>query len=478
MRLTLLTLLMGTGLALFAQQPKIMTLQECVDLAVQNNLNVQRSKLNLETAEVNKMQADFQRFPTLNANGSYGTAFGRSIDPFSNQITTQQLNQSSASLNSSMVLYNGGQISNSIKQNDKDAEAALYDLDKAKNDVQINVVTFYLNVIFNQELLENARFQLASSQDQLERTKKLVEAGSLPRTNELELISQVSTNELNLINAENSLNLAKLNLKQVMLLPANENIEVVRPDFEVEQLLVTSSTEEVFSISESTMPEIRSVDARVESSEYGYQASVGGRYPTLTLNGSLSTSYSSAANRPRQFFDGTQIVPVEIGYLGSNPSELVYTDAEVPILVSTDDNFSFFEQYRDNQRKFISLNLSIPIFNGHQTTANIQRSKISMQQASINAMEQRNLLRQTIETAFNDAQAASKSYAAAEKQVSSLEETFRSVENQFNNGAANATDLQVAQNNLYRAKSDLTRAKFDFIFKKKLLDFYQGKSIF
>ena len=446
MRLTLLTLLMGTGLALFAQQPKIMTLQECVDLAVQNNLNVQRSKLNLETAEVNKMQADFQRYPSLNASGGPGFSWGRSIDPTSNQFITQEIFSVNMNANSGVTLYNAGRINNSIKQNERTVAASEYDVTKSTNDVQLNVVTFYLNVIFNKELLDNARFQLESSRNQLERTKKLVAAGSLPRTNELELESQVSTNEVNLITAENNLNLAKLSLKQAMLIPASDDIDVIAPEVEIEQPDLATSTDDLFATAENTMPEIKAADFRVMSSEFAYRSALSQKYPTLSLNAGVSTNYSSAARRFDPSFDGSSWV--------------------------------FTEQLQNNFRQFVSMSLSIPIFNGHQATANVQRSKINIQQSEINAQEQRNNLRQTIESAFNDVQAASKSYAAAEKQVSSLEETFRSVENQFNNGAANATDLQVAQNNLYRAKSDLTRAKFDFIFKKKLLDFYQGKSIF
>jgi outer membrane protein len=447
MRLTLLTLLMGTGMALFAQQqPRVMTLQECVNLAVENNLNVQRSKLNLETAEVNKKQADFQRFPSLNASGGPGFSWGRSIDPTSNQFITQEIFSVNMNANSGVTLFNAGRIANSIKQNERTVEASEYDVTKSTNDVQLNVVTFYLNVIFNKELLENARFQLESSQNQLERTKKLVAAGSLPRTNELELISQVSTNEVNLITAENNLNLAKLSLKQAMLLPASDRIEVVEPEVEIQEPDLSTSTDDLFLSAESYMPEIKAADYRVMSSEFAYKSAVAQLYPTLNLNAGVSTNYSSAARRFDPSFDGS--------------------------------TYAIGEQLSGNFRQFVSMSLSIPIFNGFQARSSVQRSKITMQQSEINAVEQRNFLRQTIETAFNDVQAASKSYAAAGKQVSSLEETFRSVENQFINGAANATDLQVSQNNLYRAKSDLSRAKFDFIFKKKLLDFYQGKSIF
>jgi outer membrane protein len=188
------------------------------------------------------------------------------------------------------------------------------------------------------------------------------------------------------------------------------------------------------------------------------------------LNAGVSTIYSDA--RVEFLPDGGgSLVPTGLETLGGE---------DVLTFVETGDfrTIPFGSQFKDNLSRFISLNLNIPIFNRFNQRANVQRSKIQMQQASINSMEQRNILRQTIETAFNDAQAASKSYAAATRQVEALEETFRSIENQYNFGAANFTDYQVASNNLFRAKSDLSRAKFDYIFKKKLLDFYQGIPIF
>ncbi len=446
MRLTLLTLLTVIGLGTYAQEAKIMTLQECVDLAIENNLNVQRSKLNLQNAETDLQQAKMSRLPDLNAGAGYQLNWGRSIDPTSNQFLTQRINSFGLNGSTGVTLFNAFNIKNTVNQSDKQMAASQFDVEKSTNDVQLDVVTFYLNVIFNKELLENARFQLESSRNQLDRTKKMVESGALPRTNELELASQVATNEVNLINAQNNLNLAILTLKQVMLLPASENIDVIAPEVEVEQIDASISTDQVFSNAEQSLPEIKAADLRVMSSEFGVKAAEALVYPSLSFRAGLSTNYSSAAKPRDQLIDGT--------------------------------DWEFSEQLDENLSQFASINLSIPIFNGLSAQANKQRSKITLQQAEITAQEQRNFLRQTIETAYNDAQAAQKSYDAATKQVEALEETFRSIQNQYNLGAANFTDFQVASNNLFQAKSDLSRAKFDYIFKKKLLDFYQGKPIF
>ncbi|MCP4460831.1 MAG: TolC family protein [Cytophagales bacterium] len=446
MRLTLLLFLTVTSMAVCSQEPRVMTLQECVDLATENNLNVQRSRLDLETAETNLKETELQKYPDANAGGSFGYSWGRSIDPTSNQFITQRINSTNLNASSGLNLYSGFQLKNSINQNKRNLEAAGFDVEKATNDVQLDIVTFYLNVIFNKELLENARFQLQSSQNQLERTKILVEAGSLPRSNELELISQVATGDVNLITAENNLTLAYLTLKQAMLLPVSDNIDVIVPDAQVEELDLSITPETVFGRAEQTLPEIKAADQRVQSAEFGYEVSKGGLYPSLSLRAGLSTNYSDAVKSFDPSGDGS--------------------------------DYTLPEQFGDNISRFLSLNLTIPIFNGLSQRSTIQRSKISMQQASIGALEQRNFLRQIIESAYTDAGASSKTFAASTRQVETLEETFRSIENQYNLGASNFTDYQVASNNLFQAKSDQTRAKFDFIFKKKLLDFYQGKPIF
>jgi outer membrane protein len=160
-------------------------------------------------------QAKASRLPDLNIGGNTGYNWGRSIDPTSNQFISQQISFSGVSANSGMTLFNWFRITNTIKQNKLLVESADYGVDKAKNDISLMVVTLFLNVVFNQELYSNSEYQLISSQEQLERTKKLVEAGSLPMTSQLELVSQVATNEVQLINAENSLQLAKLDLKQI-----------------------------------------------------------------------------------------------------------------------------------------------------------------------------------------------------------------------------------------------------------------------
>ncbi len=458
----------------WAQEKRLLTLEECINIAVENNLTVQRSQLSLATAEVNLRQAKAQRYPTLNANGNFGYNWGRGIDPTTNQFTTQRINFNGLSASTNMPLIQGLQTTNTIKQNKVDVEASKLDVQKATNDISLNIALTYLNVIFNKELVENARFQLASSEEQLDRTQKLVESGALPVSNELQLVSQVATNEVNLITAENNLDLAILDLKQALLLPPGEEIDIVIPEIAIDQAEIEeSSVQEIYAIAIGNQPEIESADKRVESANLGLEVSRGALYPSLSLNGSMNTNYSDALRT----FDVANITPT-----GLEPTAFETASGEAIFEQQFDVELSgttvpLSTQYQDNLSKSLSVGLFIPIFNGFNTRSNIQRSKISVQQAEIAAVEQRNVLYQSIESAYRNALAAAKTYTASQRQVEALEETFRSIENQYNLGASNFTDYQVAANNLFQARSDLFRAKYDFVFRQKVLDFYQGKPL-
>ncbi|MEQ8712890.1 MAG: TolC family protein [Cyclobacteriaceae bacterium] len=455
-----------------------LTLQQCVDIALENNLNIKRGELNLEDQEITLKQNRFNQLPNLNLGGNYGYNWGRSIDPTTNLFISQRIGFTGLSGNTNWVLFNGMQVRKSIEQSEVDLQARTYDLERAKNDAILAVVDAYLTVIFNEEQLENARFQMQSTNEQLSRTTKLVDAGSLPITNKLNLEAQLATDELSLVQNENNLALSLLNLKQLLLLPTETEIGVYKPEIDVElELSLVDKANEIYNTAERLMPEIKSADLTIQSADLGYRIAQGRRYPSLSVNGGFSTNYSSAANRERRVFDGTETVLRQIGFLTDDPTTTVSSVVEQPNVVEVRPDFPVGDQFSDNFSQSLSLNLSIPVFNRWQTEAGVQRSKINQQRAQITAQETRNQLRQNIETAYNDALAASKSYNASTKQVEALEESFRVTQNQYNLGAVNFTEFQVANNNLVQAKSDLIRAKYQYLFRLKILDFYQGKPL-
>ena len=457
-----------------SQSVKLLTLPECIDIALQNNLQIKQGYFNLKSAEISLRQSRMNLLPTFNLGSNLGKNFGRAINP----VTNTFINRNSNTLNfqgaTSLTLFSGFRLTNTMRQSSREFEAGNQDLAKAKNDVTLNVVSIYTTVIFNKELLENARFQLESAREQLSRIKKQVEAGSLPRSNELNQEAQVATAEVTLINQENALNLSLLQLKQAMQVPGSEAFDVAVPEISPEDLLLDNTPEQIFDIAAQSMPEIRSAMLRVESAELALRAARGGFSPRLTFSAVAQTNYASISNTQRTTIDGFQVGTTPVGVVGGT-NQPVFGYQPVYKVVAPD--YGVRDQLGDNLFKALSLQLNVPLFNGLQARSAVQRAAINKELAEIGQQQQRNTLRQSIETAYNDALAASKTYAASLKQVNARNEAYRMTKQRFEIGASNYVEYRISETDLFQARSDLARAKFNFIFRKKLLDFYQGKPI-
>jgi len=456
------------------------TLKQCIDYALANSLNVQRSNYNVESAEVDYRQAKANLLPSLNGNISVGYNWGRSVNPVTNQFTTSEIDFISPGAQATWVLFNGMRIQNTIKQNDRALQASRFDLEKTKNDLILNVASLFVNVQFNKERLQNARYQLSSSQQQYERTRKQVAAGALPKANELNLDAQVATNEVNLVTAENALTLSLLQLKQALQLPASTPLDIVMPDIGVEDLVLDQERQEIYQIARETLPEMKSASLKTESANFGVKAQKGSFYPRLSLNGSVNSNYSSASDRQRFIADGGDptISYPQIGVVGGPGGAPVFTSD--PVTTPSGyvvDGYGRRDQLQDNIFRQVSLGLTIPIFNNLSTRSSYQRQVINRQLAEVSAKEIDNTLRQNVENSYNEAVAAWKTYSSSLRQVSAREEAYRMTKQRFDIGATPYVEYQIAENDLFQARTDLARAKYDFILKKKVLDFYQGKPV-
>jgi len=293
-------------------------------------------------------------------------------------------------------------------------------------------------------------------------------------SNELNQEAQVASAEVNLINQENALNLSLLQLKQAMQVQGSEQLDVVVPSIDPEDLILENSPEQIFQIALQSMPEIKAALLRVESAELALRSAKGGLYPRLSLSAAAQSNYSSISNTQRTAIDGFEVSTTPFGVVaGSNTPVFAYQ----PVYRVVSSDYKAGEQLSDNIFKALSLQLNIPLFNGMQARSGVQRAAISKELAAVNQQEAENTLRQSIETAYNDAVAASKTYAASLKQENARGEAYRMTKQRFEIGASNYVEFRLAETDLVQARSDLARAKFNFIFRKKLLDFYQGKPI-
>ncbi len=452
----------------------VWSLEACIQYAVKNNIGVQQSDLQVQISENNYLQSKISRAPDLNAFASQNFNWGRSIDPSSNDFVNQRVSSNNFNLSSSVTLFDGFRINNTIKQNAVAVKVGRLDAQQTRYDLSLNVALAYLNILQNQELLAVAEQNVLSTQEQLERTRKLFEAGAVAQNDVIDLEATLANNELAVVDAQNQLQISKVNLQQFM------NLEI-RPDFEIESVPIESldvspvveSAENIYQTAESTQPNIQSAELSVEQNQYALEVAKAGRYPTLTLSGNLSSIYSSASAEsvPTEFF-GVE----RVGFVNGDPALPVLDTFNFEGFISNSD-YPFLDQLGDNFRQQVSLSLNIPIFNRWLTKSNITNAKINRRISELNAQNVKLQLRQTIEQAYVDAKAAVNTYRARQKQVESLELAFITTEKRYNAGAANIVDYNLARINRDNARSDLVRAKYDYLFRQKVLDFYQGKDL-
>jgi outer membrane protein len=439
---TLAFLLLGVSLGGYAQQSHTgpYDLRTAVEIALENNLVLKRTQLNQQITEATLLQNKGQRYPSLSAGSSYGVRWGRSINPVTNLFETNQIGNVNVSANANVPLFQGFRTTNSIAQAKSDLQAGNYNLEATRNNITLEVINNFVNVVFNREQVKIAENQLSTTTEQMERTKKLVDAGSLPMSDFLDLQSQNATNQLELINAQNSYRSAKLTLAQSMQIPFTDDFSVIEPEFEMEEGLMAAETaEQIYQAAVQTMPEIKAAEANVLSAEYQEKIAKGAFYPTLGLGGNVFTNYVDR--------------------------------------VFGMDRPAFGQQFQDNLSQQLGLQLNIPIFSNFSNKAGLQRARAQRAIQEVASQEAKNQLRQNIETAYNSALAADLSYKASLTRVKSLEETFRIAQQRFELGAMNSVDFQVAQNNLFNAQADLLNAKYTYIFRVKVLDFYLGNPI-
>jgi len=427
---------------LMAQQEDVsaLSLQEAVNIAVENNLTLKRSQLNQLNNEASLLEARGQRLPSLSASASGRFNWGRSINPVTNLFEARRIGNINLSANTNLTIFAGNQITNSIQQAKINVEAGNLNVEATQNDITLNVINLFVNVVFAKEQVSIAASQLKISDEQLLRTSRLVEAGSLPLSERLEMQAQKATAELEVINANNNLRLSKLNLSQQLLIPFSDGFDVSVPDLEAEDYpLEGVNANQIYAIAVESMPQVRSAELLIEGAEYGVKIAKGAYYPTLGLGGNLFSNYvdQAAFGNPESF--GTQI----------------------------DNNLS----------QAFGLNLNIPIFSNFRNKASLQRARVQRNLSEIQSLEVKNQLRQDIETSYTNAYAARQSYQASLTRVASLEEAFRMAQQRFDVGALNSVDFQVAQNNLFGAQADLLNAKYEYIFRVKVLDFYLGNPI-
>ena len=460
------------GLSVRAQSPKIWTLEDCINYALENNLDINTQLLTVESNKDALLQSGLNMLPNLNANGTNVWNFGQTIDMYTNTFATNTVRSNNFYISSNVTLFGGLQKLNTYKESKINLMASKYDLDVIKNNISLSVAGFYLDILFNKELLDVANEQLSITASQVERIRKMVDAGSSAKGDLLNIEAQKANEQLNVVDAENRLNISALSLQQLIDLPVTKDFNVEKPNLkEVQPPKEKINAEIIFDKAVKTRPEIKGAELRVESAQRRLAIARGYIQPNLSFSGSWGTGYSGASevidpNTARYTLD-------TIGYVANVTRDPV---VQPGVHYSTHTK-AFWDQVKDNNNKSLGFYLNIPIFNGWQGRTAISQAKIQKSQAELDLNIKTRDLRKLIEQAYADAVSALQKYNAAKGKTTAQEEAFKYAQQKFDVGVMTSYDYNNTKKDLTLAQSQMLQAKYDFIFKTTILDFYMGNPI-
>jgi len=432
MKKILLIIALVTGIIQANAQEK-WTLQKCIDYALSNNIVIKQYQLNTEYSNNTMEQAKNNRLPDLNANLSQGVNFGRSLT-IENTYDNFTSASTYASASSNVLIWRGGTMNNTVKQQEFEWKSSLENLEKAKDDVTLNIASGYLEILFAKELIKVAETQVDQTKKQIERTQQLITAGKVAEGALLEIQSQLAREELDVVNRQNTLQIALLNLAQLLELESNANFDIEVPLLpEIKSQSSVANSGGVYAKAVENRPEIKSSEYKLKSTEMQLKVAEGSRYPTLSASAGINNRY-----------------------------------------IASENSQGFGDQISQNLGENIGLNLSIPIFSRYETRTNIANAKLQVKNQELELESAKKGLRKQIEQAYTNALAALKRYNANQVAVKSMQESFRYIDEKFNVGRVNSVEYNDAKSKLAIAESDLIQAKYDFIFRSKILDFYNG----
>jgi outer membrane protein len=417
------------------------TLQQCIDTALKNNIPVQRAGLQTQAAEVNWRQSKSNLLPDLSADLSHSFYSGRSIDPSTNSYVSQNNNGASYGLSSGVVLFNGMTLQNRVKQNSFAYEASKMERQQSKDELVLNVILSYLSVLNNEDQVSVANQQASTTQAAFDRIQILSSQGAVKPSDVSDLKGQLMNDQLNMLTAKNILETSKLTLLQLMNKDYDSTMHVEKIDAGEFLANYPSTANDVFQNSLNQFALVKAVEYRKESALYGWKAVRGQLYPRLSLGGGINTYYSSVTRT--------------VGGTGKMP----YTD-----------------QLKNFRSNYVGVGLSVPIFNRMVTRNQIKLANINLKDNELVEANTKQLLHQQIDQAYLNMNNAYERYKVLLTQVDAYNESFKAAEIRFKAGVGTSIDYLTAKDRLDRASLNLVNAKYDFVLRKKVLDYYSGKA--
>ncbi|MGB4770642.1 MAG: TolC family protein [Chitinophagaceae bacterium] len=481
MRKTLfsLILLAFAGGAAAQEVPK-WDLRRCVEYAMANNVSVKQADIQARSSEIIAKQAKYQQYGQLNYNLNHGFSYGRSLNQATNVLQDANLMYENMGLQGQVTLFNWGSLRNNTASAKYANEADKAAVDKARNDIGLNVANQYLRALLSLEQSKVNETQLNQTRAQFQNTRKQVDAGSLPELNAAELEAQVARDSATLIASQVQYQVDLLTLKGLLNLPADAPFDIEAPP--VEKIPIDNILEQnpanVYAMAMNTQPQIKGNQSRLMAAEKGYESARGRLYPTFTAFGNLQTRF----NQNFTTFNQTGIQEITTGTYIKSGTGNVPVYAQTPVITTgalgLGNAFNgYWNQLNNNFGQSIGIALNVPIFNGWQARANVAQSKLDIERAKLTITRDTLQLKQDIYNAYQQAIGAYNTYIAREKAVRTSERSFELSTKRYEAGVQQTIEWLQNQNNLTRARIDKLIAQYNYVFAMKVLEFYKGQGL-
>lgn len=459
-------------------------LRRCVDYAIKNNISVKQSDVQRRIAELLFEQSKKARIPNASFQASSGYQFGRSIDPTTNLFTNQQLLFQNNQFSTDVTIFNWNRISSNIASGRLNVEAATADVEKNRNDISLNVATGYLSALLSKVQIDIVKVQLQQSQNQLNDTRKRVEAGTVPELNAVDLEAQVARDSSTLITAVATYELNLLSLKALLNLDAAAPFSIVIPPVELIPIDPIAELQPalVYDLALKNQPAQKANELRKQSLQYDVKSARGSFYPTISGFGGLASNFASS---------NIKTTGIEfLGYNSPNPfSSVVDVNGTLspvlnPNVKVNQANRGFGEmwsgwgtQMNNNFRQNLGLSISVPIFSGYQARTSYERSKLNVENQNLVIDQANQKLKQDIYIAYTNAVSSLQKYNASKTSMNAAQRSYDFASRRYELGLLSTLELITSQTNLTRAKIDVANAQFDYVFRMKVLEFYKGMGI-
>ena len=413
---------------------KAWTLEECVDYAMEHNVTILQSIISQNSAEYQYKMAKNAWLPTVNANASQSFGFGQS--PSANGVyVSDNSTSTSFGISLGMPLFNGLNLYNQMKSSSLEMNASKKDLEAAKYDLKLLIMSYYMQVVYNKELKAIAEKQLTLTQEQHGKTQQLYELGKVPQSDVYESAAQVATAKSSLVQAENNLMLSILDIVQALELDDMDGFDVVEPqEFNPIESAMLPSQESTYEFALNHQPKMEAANMRLEKAEYDVKSSKSSWYPSLSLFAGYSNGYY-------KYF-------------------------------SNDYNLPFDEQISNNGRTSFGVSLNVPIFNAMQTKYRVEQTKLSIENQELAINSEKKQLKKEIQQAYYSALAAEQKYKAAEETYQSAQIAYDFSRESFEAGRATLLELNESKNRLFKSESEMLQAKYEYLYRVEVLDFY------